>query len=220
MIAAVTATFLLPACPRLKPKVGVRHDDRPGRIDDYFLQELEPERDEWQLPDQVIDAIGVGNGDKVAVAWAGAGYFVIPLIQTVGPNGIVYASDPSDLLLARLKGVMGQEGITNVEFIQSLPDDPELPYATADVAMVVNAQAYIDLPYAFFDNLRRGMRTGGVVAVIDWRKNGPGWPDRKYRRSKKEIIEMMEGMEFELVADYKFLPFQYFLIFKVIERYG
>ena len=220
IVLMMLALFVLTACPRLNPKVGQRTDNRAAKFDAYLAVELDPQRDEWQAPDRVIEAAGVGEGDVVAVTWAGPGYFVMPLAKAVGPTGTVYASDPDMTMLEKLKEKVTQAGLTNVKFIQGKVDDPQLPYSACDAVFVVNAQAYIDYPYAFFDNIRRGLKTGGKAVIVDWKERTKKGPEHKLRRPKKRIEEMLEGMGFSLLEDRDFLPYQYLLIYKVVEHYG
>ena len=52
-----------------------------------------PDRDAWQKPDQIMDALAIADGSAVADIGAGAGWFTIRMARRVGPNGIVYAQD-------------------------------------------------------------------------------------------------------------------------------
>src|SRR5262245_32001678 len=52
-----------------------------------------PDRDEWQKPEQIMDALGIAEGSKVADIGIGSGWFTIRLARRVGPNGLVYAED-------------------------------------------------------------------------------------------------------------------------------
>ena len=47
----------------------------------------------WQRPDQIMDALSIGEGSVVADLGAGSGWFTIRLASRVGPNGMVYAED-------------------------------------------------------------------------------------------------------------------------------
>ena len=52
------------------------------------LPELEgPDRDVWQRPDQIMDALNIAEGSVVADLGAGSGWFTIRLARRVGPNG-------------------------------------------------------------------------------------------------------------------------------------
>ena len=52
-----------------------------------------PDRDAWQKPDLIMDALRVGEGVVVADVGAGGGWFTVRLARRVGPNGMVYAQD-------------------------------------------------------------------------------------------------------------------------------
>ena len=52
------------------------------------LGDLEgPDRDAWQMPDAVMDALGIADGSHVADIGAGGGWFTVRLARRVGPNG-------------------------------------------------------------------------------------------------------------------------------------
>ena len=58
------------------------------------LGQLEgPDRDAWQRPDQIMDALQIGENSVVADLGAGGGWFTVRLARRVGPNGHVYAED-------------------------------------------------------------------------------------------------------------------------------
>src|SRR5262245_61577364 len=48
-------------------------------------------RDRWQHADDVVGALGLGSGARVADLGAGGGYFTFRLADAVGPTGRVYA---------------------------------------------------------------------------------------------------------------------------------
>ncbi len=63
-------------------------------FDPTKLAELEgPDREAWQRPDQIMDALAIGERSVVADLGAGGGWFTVHLAQRVGPNGRVYAED-------------------------------------------------------------------------------------------------------------------------------
>ncbi len=60
--------------------------EEPGQLEG-------PDRDVWQRPDQIMDALNIAEGSVVADLGAGSGWFTIRLARRVGPNGRVYAED-------------------------------------------------------------------------------------------------------------------------------
>lgn len=211
---------ILTACPRLAPKHGIRNDTRGEDLQGYVNAELDPGRDAWQKPDEVIDALRIESGQTVADIGAGAGYFTPRLAQAVGPQGMVYATETqADLVLLLIKKTT-EAGLANVKVIKSLPQDPQLPFGSVDLALVCNNMSRTDYVYAFFDFLRHGMKPKGRVAVIDWKMDSKMGPPKEFRRSANEVKGVMEGLGFRMIKEYDFLKHQYFMVFMLEERYG
>ena len=76
------------------------------------LGQLEgPDRDAWQRPDQIMDALGIGEGSVVADLGAGGGWFTVRLARRVGPNGRVYAEDIQPQMIEAIKRRVEREGL-------------------------------------------------------------------------------------------------------------
>ena len=58
-----------------------------------------PDRDAWQKPELIMDALGIGEGSVVADLGAGGGWFTVRLARRVGPNGLVFAQDQQSQML-------------------------------------------------------------------------------------------------------------------------
>src|SRR5437764_14277870 len=68
-----------------------RTQDRP--LQDRIKSGERSEREPWQKPDEVVQALAVKNGDVVADIGAGTGYFSRRFARAVAPDGTVYAVD-------------------------------------------------------------------------------------------------------------------------------
>ncbi|HEX4566248.1 MAG TPA: methyltransferase domain-containing protein, partial [Vicinamibacterales bacterium] len=78
------------------------------------LAELEgPDRDAWQRPEQVMDALQIGEGSVVADLGAGGGWFTLRLSRQVGPNGIVFAEDIQPQMIDAIKRRVKRENLQN-----------------------------------------------------------------------------------------------------------
>ena len=62
-----------------------------------------PDREAWQKPDQIMDALHIADGSTVADIGAGAGWFTIQLARRVGPRGTVYAQDVQRQMLEAIR---------------------------------------------------------------------------------------------------------------------
>jgi cyclopropane fatty-acyl-phospholipid synthase-like methyltransferase len=97
-----------------------------------------PDRDAWQKPDQIMDALGIADGSTVADIGAGAGWFTIRLARRVGPNGTVYAQDVQRQMLEAIRRRVSREGLRNVRARLGTPTDPNLTPRAIDAILVVD----------------------------------------------------------------------------------
>ena len=98
-----------------------------------------PDRAVWQKPDQIMDALGIADGAKVADIGAGAGWFTMRLARRVGPNGVVYASDVQREMLDVIRRRVAREGLRNVRLLLGEDSSLGLPSpAQLDAVLVVD----------------------------------------------------------------------------------
>jgi arsenite methyltransferase len=170
-------------------------------------------RDEWQKPDEVIRALALRPGDRVADLGSGEGYFTFRLANAVGPNGKVYAVDVdkglNDAVARRAKDARS----ANVEVILVESDDPRLP-SPVDLIFTSNTYHHLSNRARYFANAKKYLKPDGRVAIVEF--NGAGWSESIGHHTAKDVIlrEMKEA-GFTLVQDYNFLPRQHFLIFSI-----
>jgi hypothetical protein len=79
-----------------------------------------PDRDLWQRPDQVMDAMGIADASVVADIGAGSGWFTIRLARRVGPQGLVYAEDVQTEMINAITRRVQRESLTNVKAVRRL----------------------------------------------------------------------------------------------------
>jgi cyclopropane fatty-acyl-phospholipid synthase-like methyltransferase len=71
-----------------------------------------PDRDVWQRPDRIMDALQIGEGSMVADLGAGGGWFTIRLARRVGPNGKVFAQDIQPEMIGAIQRRVAREGLS------------------------------------------------------------------------------------------------------------
>jgi len=108
-----------------------------------------------------------------------------------------------------------EEAATNVETILAKPDDPLLPESSVDLVFTSNTYHHIDNRIAYFTNLRKYLRPGGRVAIIDFDRRA--WIEGLLRHyTPSEFIKReMEQAGYALQEEPGFLDRQSFLIFTV-----
>jgi ubiquinone/menaquinone biosynthesis C-methylase UbiE len=174
-----------------------------------------PDREAWQKPDQVMDALGVAEGTIVADLGAGGGWFTVRLAHRVGPNGRVYAVDVQRLMIEAISRRVQREGYANVVSVLGAEDDPKLPEdASLDAVLIVDAFPEMPDPVKLLRNVARKLKPQGRIGIIDYRpgEGGPG-PEAQDRVPSSAVIAAAGSAGLTLVDQLTFLPYQYFLVF-------
>jgi ubiquinone/menaquinone biosynthesis C-methylase UbiE len=174
-----------------------------------------PDREAWQKPDQVMDALRVAEGTTVADLGAGGGWFTMRLARRVGRFGRVYAVDVQRLMIEAIERRVEREGLNNVTAILGEYDNPKLPPdARTDAVLIVDAFHEMEDPVRLLTNVARTLKTHGRIGIIDYREGdgGPG-PDAAERVPPNVVISQASAAGLRLVEQQNFLPYQYFLIF-------
>lgn len=172
----------------------------------------DPARDGWQMPERVIEALGLKPGQAVADIGAGTGYFTVRLAKsTAAPQ--VYAVDIEESMLTYVRERAAKEGLTNIVAVQASADRSNLP-ASVDVVLIVDTYHHIANRVAYFSELRKLMKRSARLAIVDFKKGAPGGPPEEFRFSAEQITAELVKAGFTLQAQPGFLPRQVFLIFQ------
>lgn len=173
-----------------------------------------PDRDLWQRPDQIMDAMGIADASVVADIGAGSGWFTIRLARRVGPRGLVYAEDVQRVMIDAISRRAGREGLANVKPVLGRNNDPSLPVGSIDAALMVDAYHEIENRVAVLSNLARALKPQGRIGVIDFKLDGTGpGPSPEERVSPDVVVKDAAQAGLRLIRQEPFLEYQYFLVF-------
>ncbi|MEO7190540.1 MAG: methyltransferase domain-containing protein [Vicinamibacterales bacterium] len=180
-----------------------------------------PDRDEWQQPDSIMDALLIGEGSRVADLGAGGGWFTIRLARRVGPNGLVYAEDIQSEMLQSIQRRIVDEHLppgagwhgTNVVPVLGAPDNPRLPN-NLDAVLVVDTYPQFQDPVTLLRYAARALAPRGRLGVIDFKRDGAGGPGPPLEdRVDPSVVRRdaaQAGLKF---LGEKLLRYQYVLVF-------
>jgi ubiquinone/menaquinone biosynthesis C-methylase UbiE len=138
------------------------------------------ERDAWQRPADVLDALGVGPGAAVADVGSGDGYFTFHIARRVGSTGMAIAEDIDGDDLAKVERKAEAEGLAQVRTVLGATDDPRLPEGALDAVLVVNAYHEMVEHDAMLLGMVRALKPGGRLGIID-KRDEPGESRATYR---------------------------------------
>ncbi|MBN2430740.1 MAG: methyltransferase [Acidobacteria bacterium] len=187
----------------------------------YLFMLERDERRDFQKPEEVMQALALKPGERVADIGAGSGYFTVPVAKAVGPTGRVLAVDIRQEMLDYLDFRLRAEGLANVQLKKVEPDDPLLPRGEVDTILMVDVLHYIKERTAYARKLRDALTPGGRLVVIDYRPRPfaerPWGPPPEQQMSKESVDQDMAGAGFKPVEVYEFLPEQYFVVYQISE---
>ena len=173
-----------------------------------------PDRAAWQKPDQIMDALGIADGSKVADTGAGAGWFTIQLARRVGPNGVVYAQDIQRQMLEAIRRRVSREGLQNVQTVLATGTDPNLPKGALDAILVVDVYPEVDDRVMFLRSLSLALRPNGRIGVVNYKPGGggPGPAPSEGVRVEAAAVEADAHAAGLRVLARENLPFQYLIV--------
>jgi ubiquinone/menaquinone biosynthesis C-methylase UbiE len=173
-----------------------------------------PDRQEWQQPIRIMDALNIADGSRVADIGAGGGWFTLRLARQVGPNGRVFAEDIQPLMIESIKRRITREGLKNVEPILGTAEDPMLP-GNLQAVLMCDVYPQLKNPVALLTKVRAALAPNGLVGIVDFKTDGAGGPGPPLgdRIEPDAIIRDARAAGLELRSRETFLKYQYFLVF-------
>jgi ubiquinone/menaquinone biosynthesis C-methylase UbiE len=180
----------------------------------YIAALEDPQRDAYQKPHEVLQALGIKTGEVIADIGAGSGYFTLRLAHQVGPTGHVYAVDISPDMIRHLHQRVRDVALLNVSPILAGPDDPLLPQPV-DRFLIVDVWHHIENQAGYLARIRERLKPGGQVIMIDFHKRElPVGPPVEMKIAREDLVRQMATRGFRIAAEHTFLPYQYFLVFE------
>ncbi|MEM7548115.1 MAG: methyltransferase [Bacteroidota bacterium] len=133
-----------------------------------LLQQYEdPDRQDWQNPDLVIEEIGDLKGKAIADIGAGSGYFTFRLAEQAKS---VIAIDIDERFLDYLiekKKNFPDSIRRRVETRLTEPQDPSLKVEEVDIILMVNTYRFLEGRLEYLKKLKESLMPEGVLMIVD-----------------------------------------------------
>jgi ubiquinone/menaquinone biosynthesis C-methylase UbiE len=176
-----------------------------------------PDREEWQQPKAIMDALNIGEGSRVADVGAGGGWFTIRLARRVAPGGTVYAEDIQPQMIESIRRRIADDVqlLKNVVTVLGTADDPRLPPGL-NAVIIVDAYPQFQHPVTVLEHIAKALAPNGRLGIVDFKKDGAGGPgpplDQRVDSSTVKAEAARAGLT---LLDEKVLRYQYLLVFGV-----
>ncbi len=153
---------------------------------------------------EILSALSLEPGDRIADIGAGTGLFVKLFAETVGTEGKVYAVDIAQPFLDFIAENASKDGLTNVETVLGADKSPNLADASVDIVFHSDTYHHFEYPKTMVRNLARALREGGEMYVLDFERI-PGQSSEfilgHVRADKGTVISEIEESGFDLVEE-------------------
>lgn len=171
-----------------------------------------PERAEWQKPDSVIAFLGDLEGKTVMDIGSGTGYFSFRMAEA-GAN--VICADVDERFLNYIAERRAEKGLTEAQVeTRKVPyDSSKLQEGEADLVIIVNTYHHIENREDYFAEVKRGLKPGGRLVVIDFRKEEtPVGPPVEMKITEEKVMDELREAGFtDMQVNNDLLPYQYII---------
>lgn len=183
-----------------------------GHLGAAWLERPERERDE--RTDLLIGALPIDNDSVAADIGAGTGFFTFPIATRV-PDGKVLAVDIQQEMLDIVESRKASGNVTNVETVLGTEDDPNLPAASVDLILIVDAYHEFSYPYEMGLAMANALKPGGKIVLIEYRGEDRSVKIKPlHKMTQQQAIREMAAVGLEWVRTEDFLPQQHFIVFR------
>ena len=209
---ALLFLFFLPAFPA-HPALLAQTKSRGRLFPPLNLGVLEgADREQWQKPEQIMDALKIADGSIVAEIGAGGGWFTLRLAHRVNQNGLVYAEDIQPLMLEAIRRRVQRENLTNVRTVLGTTKDSRLPHGL-DAILIVGAYHEMENPVAVLKDAAESLKPQGRIGIVDYSPGagGPG-PEPEQRVDPETVIKGATAAGLQVISREAVPPFMFMVV--------
>ncbi|HEX7724892.1 MAG TPA: methyltransferase domain-containing protein [Candidatus Paceibacterota bacterium] len=147
-------------------------------------------------PASNLAKLGLTDGMKIADIGAGSGFYSIEAARRVGSSGRVFAIDIQKDLLDRLRNAAVAQHIMNIEVVWANAEKiggTKLREASIDRAIASNILFQLDKPEDFALEMKRILKPGGKILIVDWSEVSTVGPKNLFPQMKAETMFAKNG---------------------------
>lgn len=189
-------------------------DAKPGR----WAQRFEHEgREVFDHQAEIVGALAVVPGMRVADVGAGTGLFSVALARAVGEGGKVWAVDVQDSFVAHIRDRAAQAGLHQLVAVRGGARSTGLPAASVDLAFLCDAYHHLEYPRTYLRDLFAIIVPGGRLAIVDYDRARPGaseWMKDHIRADPDALVAEITAAGFVEVGRPLALEENFFVVFE------
>lgn len=154
---------------------------------------------------ELVARLGIASGSTVVDLGTGTGNLLKDLSLAAGASGRVIAEDIFPDFLDRARERAKNARLANVEFVLGTEVDPKLPAGAADLVIILDAYHHFDYPEKMLAGIKRGLRPGGRLAIVEYHKKrgameiDPDFALKHIRASAEQVVQEVEAAGYKLL---------------------
>lgn len=173
-----------------------------------------PSRVHEELPQRVVGAMALRPDAEVADVGAGTGYFTLRIAREV-PRGQVYAVDIQNEMLDIIRQRASRLSLANITPVLAGSDDPRLPPASIDAALLVDAYHEFSYPYEVMQALVAALRPGGKLYLVEYRGEDPRVAVKPlHKMTQQQAKRELHAVGLQWWETLDVLPTQHLMVFE------
>jgi ubiquinone/menaquinone biosynthesis C-methylase UbiE len=180
------------------------------------FQSSDPERLQWQNPEEILFGAGLRPGMTFIDIGCGEGFFSIPAAYIVGSSGHVYAYDINEEAISQLAIQAREEHLDQLISTTGTGEDTVLCEGGADMVFFgIDLHDFED-PRKVLQNARIMLKPAGVLVDLDWKDQPMEFgPPLEKRFSKEKAMNLIESAGFRIVSAVEAGPYHYLVMAKL-----
>ncbi len=124
------------------------------------------ERDEWQKPHELIRLLDIDERSHVADIGCHEGYMTFKLAEVV-THGRVYAVDVDQWKLDKVKLLMDERNLRNIQVTKGDYDNPHLENISLDAVLILDTYHEMDDHDKILQHVKTALKPGGRLVVCE-----------------------------------------------------
>ncbi|MDB5264746.1 MAG: type 11 methyltransferase [Parcubacteria group bacterium] len=168
-------------------------------------------------PQSNVLQLGLKEGMKVGDLGAGSGHYAVAAAAMVGDEGRVYAVDIQEDILKHIRDLAQQRGFKNIETVWGnfeTAGGTKLKDHALDVVILSNTLFQLDHQQEAIAEIKRILKPGGRLLVIDWAGAYGGMGPLPHRVVPEHVAEeLFITGGFHKVKDFRAGPHHYSIVF-------
>lgn len=148
-----------------------------------------PERVSELDPYNTLKKAGLKSNHILIDIGAGSGLFTIPAAEIT--SNTVYAVEINEEAISEIKRKVNYAGLKNIKILKISNNSYPISNDTADFILIVTVLHHIDDKDQLFSELKRVIKTGGILTIIEFHgKETPMGPGAYHRIGIEKVVNL------------------------------